>query len=100
MIHLILAIVSSASVSVVMRLSEERVRNNVSMLALNYLMCALMAGTYAGPANLLAGGDGSGFCTACFDGLYPTEEPTLSKKSRFERWERPISENPKFQNKV
>ncbi len=45
----------------------------------------------------LTGGDGSGFCTACFDGKYPTEEPTQSKKERFERWERPISENPKFQ---
>ncbi len=48
---------------------------------------------------LLTGGDGSGFCTACFDGNYPTEAPTLSDKSRFERWERPISENPKFRNK-
>ena len=47
----------------------------------------------------LTGGDGSGFCTACFDGRYPTEEPALSKKSRFERWERPISENPKYQKK-
>ncbi len=44
----------------------------------------------------LTGGDGTGFCTACFDGNYPTEEPTKSAKSRFERWERPISENPKF----
>ncbi len=44
----------------------------------------------------LTGGDGTGFCTACFDGNYPTEEPTVSAKSRFERWERPISENPKY----
>ena len=71
MIHLILAIISSASVSVLMRLSERHVRNNVSMLALNYLMCALMAGMYAGPANLLAGGDGSGFAASfgAFNGL-------------------------------
>ncbi len=48
--------------------------------------------------SLLTGGDGSGFCTACFDGNYPTEEPTMSDKSRFERLERPISENPKFQS--
>ena len=44
----------------------------------------------------LTGGDGTGFCTACFDGNYPTEEPKVSAKSRFERWERPISENPKY----
>ncbi len=48
--------------------------------------------------GFLTGGDGSGFCKACFDGNYPTEEPTMSDKSRFERWERPISENPKFQS--
>ena len=64
MIHLILAIVSSASVSIVMRLSERRVRNNVSMLALNYLMCALLAGLYAGPSGLPTGGAGSGFAAA------------------------------------
>ena len=43
----------------------------------------------------LTGGDGTGFCTACFDGDYPTEEPTAVGKNRFER---PISENPKFMN--
>ncbi len=41
----------------------------------------------------LAGGDGTGFCTACFDGNYPTEQPTAGEKNRFER---PISENPKY----
>ncbi len=44
----------------------------------------------------LTGGDGTGFCTACFDGNYPAGEPAESGKSRFERWERPISENPKY----
>ncbi|MBR7185994.1 MAG: amidophosphoribosyltransferase [Clostridia bacterium] len=42
-------------------------------------------------------GEGTGFCTACFDGCYPTEIPTVSSKQGHERWERPISENPKFQ---
>ncbi len=45
---------------------------------------------------LLTGGDGSGFCTACFDGRYPTEEPERGNKFRFER---PISENPKFRGR-
>lgn len=47
-------------------------------------------------AGLLTGGDGTGFCTACFDGVYPTEIPTQVNKNRFER---PLSENPKFQKK-
>ena len=47
-------------------------------------------------AGLLTGGDGSGFCCACFDGAYPTEIPAEQAKNRFER---PRSENPKFQNK-
>ena len=48
MIYLTLAIVSSMAVAVVMRLSEKRIRNNISMLASNYLMCSVLAGLYAG----------------------------------------------------
>lgn len=48
-----------------------------------------------GKVKYLTGGDGTGFCTACFDGDYPTEEPAAHGKNRFER---PISENPKFSN--
>lgn len=44
-------------------------------------------------AARIAGGDG-GFCMACFDGKYPTEVPAKVEKNRFER---PISENPKYQ---
>ncbi len=44
----------------------------------------------------LTGGDGTGFCTACFDGNYPTDTPSEADKNRFERLERPISENPKY----
>lgn len=45
-------------------------------------------------ARYLTGGDGTGFCTACFDGVYPTDIPVEVNKNRFER---PRSENPKFQ---
>lgn len=39
----------------------------------------------------------AGFCTACFDGNYPTQIPTATRKNRFER---PRSENPKYQKKT
>ena len=45
-------------------------------------------------AGMLTGGNGCGFCTACFDGDYPTAVPEETCKNRFER---PISENPKYQ---
>ena len=44
----------------------------------------------------IAGTDGSGFCYACFNGIYPTRIPAMAEKSRFER---KISANPKFANK-
>ena len=42
MIYLILAILSSALVSIIMRLSEKHVSGNVGMLAVNYLMALLL----------------------------------------------------------
>jgi len=48
MIYLLLAVLSSALVSVVMRLSTSRVSGNVSMLAMNYLMCIVCAVVCAG----------------------------------------------------
>jgi len=52
MLFLILAILSSALVSLVMRLSTDRVTGNVSMLAMNYLMCLVIAGVYTGADRL------------------------------------------------
>ena len=49
MLYLILAILSSALVSIVMRLSQRYSRNGLSVLAANYVMCT-------GAAMLLAGG--------------------------------------------
>lgn len=48
MVYLLLAIASSALVSIIMRLSTDRVTQNVGMLAMNYLTCLLMAAVYAG----------------------------------------------------
>lgn len=43
MIDLILAVISSMLVSVIMRVSEKHIRNDISMLASNYLMCMALA---------------------------------------------------------
>lgn len=48
MIYLIAAIVSSALVSIIMRLSESYIKNNISMLAVNYAACVLVAGIHMG----------------------------------------------------
>lgn len=52
MIYLLLAILSSALISVIMRLSSQRVQGNLSMLAINYLTCLIIAGAYTGVDSL------------------------------------------------
>ena len=48
MLYLILAIMSSTMISVVMRLSSDKISANLSMLAVNYLICAVLGAGYAG----------------------------------------------------
>ena len=48
MIYLLLGILSSALISVLMRISEKYRRNDLSMLAMNYLMCTILAAVYTG----------------------------------------------------
>ena len=50
--YLILAILSSAMISLLMRLSTDKVKNNVGMLAVNYLTCLIVAGAYTGVDKL------------------------------------------------
>jgi len=52
MLYLLLAIFSSAMVSIVMRLSDRKVTGNFAMLVMNYLMCSLLAAFSAGFGNL------------------------------------------------
>ena len=47
MLYLLLAILSSALVSIFMRLSTHRVQNRYSLLAVNYLVCATLGAVYA-----------------------------------------------------
>lgn len=48
MVYLLLAILSSALISIVMRLSTDKVKGNLSMLATNYLLCLILSAVYAG----------------------------------------------------
>ncbi len=48
MTNLILAICASAAISLIMRLSSDRVKNNVSMLAVNYLTCRVLSALFTG----------------------------------------------------
>ena len=52
MLNLLLAIASSALVSVTMRLSETKIKNNTAMLAVNYIMCTFLAWAYTGFGSL------------------------------------------------
>lgn len=61
MLNLLLAVASSALVSLAMRLSESKVRNNIAMLMVNYLMCAGLSWAFAGFS--LPQGEGVGFMT-------------------------------------
>lgn len=59
MLNLLLAIASSALVSLTMRLSESKAKNSLAMLMVNYIMCAGLSWTFAGFS--LPRGDGVPF---------------------------------------
>lgn len=61
MFYLILAIASSMLVSVCMRLSEGKAKNNISMLATNYAMCTLLSLAFAGSIDLFPKAEGITF---------------------------------------
>lgn len=69
MIYLILAIFSSAMVSVVMRLSDGSVKNNLGMLVMNYLMCTLLGAGCAGADSLVSSWD-RGLALTCAMGCF------------------------------
>ena len=55
MLYLLLAIASSAAIAILMRLSTDKVRNNVAMLAMNYLMCLILSIAFTGPDKFFRG---------------------------------------------
>ena len=60
MFYLIMAIASSSLVSIMMRVGEGRVKNNISMLSVNYFICMIFAVGYTGIDNLFLIGEGLG----------------------------------------
>ena len=67
MLNLFLAVLSSALVSITMRLSKSYVKNNIAMLAVNYLLCAVFAWGYTGFSRIVS--DHPGVTTALGLGL-------------------------------
>ena len=59
MIYLLLAILSSALVSLTMRFGEDRAPNRIAMLAVNYVCCTVLAAVFTG-GELIAAGEGAG----------------------------------------
>ena len=54
MLSLLLAIASSSLISILMRLSNEKVKNNIGMLAMNYIMCLALSVYFTGAGNLFS----------------------------------------------
>ena len=60
MIYLVLAVISSALISIFMRLGETKASGKLGMLATNYLMCLVIAGIFNGFGGGLPTGQGVG----------------------------------------
>lgn len=60
MIFMLLGILSSASVSLLMRLSSFKIKNNISMLTACYVTCTLVAAFYTGTTDLFPAHPGLG----------------------------------------
>lgn len=60
MIYLLLAIASSAMVSVCMRISEKHVRNTMAMFTANYAVCLIISRFYMGDIRLFTAENGMG----------------------------------------
>lgn len=59
MFSLLLAVASSSLVSIVMRLSSNRVKDNLGMLSMNYIVCTLLSGLFCGFHRLFDPCDGA-----------------------------------------
>ena len=69
MLNLLLAIVSSALVSITMRLSGSKIKNNIAMLAVNYIMCSFLSWVYTGFDSLIPANGGSTLMMGTINGI-------------------------------
>ena len=69
MLNLLLAVTSSALVSITMRLSGTKIKNNIAMLAVNYMMCSFLAWGYTGFAGLFPAQGGSTLLMGSMNGI-------------------------------
>ena len=60
MLSLILAVLCSTAISLAMRLSTDRVRSNIGLLAMNYLICFVIAVAFTGVDALFVSTEGYG----------------------------------------
>lgn len=69
--YLLLAILCGALISVLMRLSTEKVTGSIGMLAMNYLVCTVLAAVYAGGQRVSGGmmGLSAAVCMGIFNGV-------------------------------
>ncbi|MBQ2698895.1 MAG: EamA family transporter [Firmicutes bacterium] len=72
MLYLLLAIASSAMVSLMMRVGESRVSGKMGLLAVNYIMCAGLSAYYTGFDRLFPAGEGlaSTLAMGCVAGVF------------------------------
>ena len=59
MLYLVLAIATSAMISIVMRVSEKYSKNGMSMLAVNYVTCSVLAWVNIGRFDVFGGAEGA-----------------------------------------
>lgn len=71
MFYLILSILGGALISVMLRLSEGKVKSSLAMLLANYMTCVVLAAFTAGWNNILPAGEGTAYAigTGAFNGL-------------------------------
>ena len=71
MVYLLLAIICGALISVLMRMSTEKVTGSIGMLAVNYLVCTVLAAVYTGGQSISGGmmGLSGTVCMGIFNGV-------------------------------
>lgn len=69
MLNLLLAVISSALVSITMRVSDTKIKNNIAMLAVNYIMCAFLSWAYTGFDRFLPAQPGFTVVMGCINGV-------------------------------